>query len=358
MLNLDMKTKGFVILAVAIAVPHISRARSDDAAGPIAPASQSVGPMSIAELANSNGNLVVLSTLLKSAGLGDLLEGPGPFTVLAPNNAAFGTYDLNSLLDPANLVKLRTILENHVLRGAYQAGNLTNGQVIDTLAGNPLRVVRRTDQGQLAGIYIGPPRPNPLDVSTACAKLTGYKSAGVVKASNGVVYTIGDVCLPPNTTTPRVPPPRGAFSGCRKTGCIFSTTPPAPPNTFPCCVQVDAAPRMPPGIFNDTVAVEEYIRITQQVSSTILGRGNLVQGPCQGPNFRANGTMQIDWFEGFKPWCKARCGCGGLFNPCKDVPDDPATHTYCSLCGPMYNAPIDLQIMKYVAGPAWPACKA
>ena len=111
-------------------------------------------------------------------------------------------------------------------------------------------------------------------------------------------------------------------------------------------------------MFNDTAALAEYVRITQQVSSTIAGRGNLLQGPCPGPNFRSNGTLQIDWFEGFKPWCKARCGCGGLLNPCKDMPDDPATHTYCSLCGPKYNAPIDLQIMKYVAGPAWPACKA
>jgi len=342
-MNMNMTVKGLLLLAVALAAPHTSNARSVDAAGKIAPSPQSVGSMSIAELINSNGNLAVLSTLLSSAGLGSLLEGPGPFTVLAPTNAAFGTYDLNGLLGPANLVKLRKILENHILKGAFRPNNLTNGLVIDTLDGNPLRVVRRTDQGQIAGTYIGPPRPNPLDVTSACAKLTGYESSGMVNASNGVVYTIGDVCLPPNTTTPRVPPPRGAFSGCRKTGCFFSTTPPAPPNTFPCCVQVDAAPRMPPGIFNDTVALEEYVRITQQLSSTIAGRGNLEQGPCAGPNFRANGTLQIDWFEGFKPWCKARCGCGGLLNPCKDVPDDPATHTYCSLCGPKYNQPIDIQ---------------
>ena len=94
--------------------------QSVDAVGNIASPPQSVGSMSIAELINSNGNLAVLSTLLSSAGLGSLLGGPGPFTVLAPTNAAFGTYDLNGLLGPANLVKLRKILGNHVLKGAFQ----------------------------------------------------------------------------------------------------------------------------------------------------------------------------------------------------------------------------------------------
>lgn len=352
-----MKERLVLVLAVALAVTRISHAALVDRAGPVALAPQSTGLMSIADLASADGDLVVLSTLLKTTGLGKLLAGPGPFTVLAPTNAPFDTFDLNSLLGPANIVKTRKILGYHVLKGTFYPSDLTNGLVIDTLEGDPLRVVRRTDQGQIRGTYIGPPHSNPADVR-GTAKLTGYDSGGIVNASNGVVYTINTIFLPPNTTTPRVPTPRGLFSGCTQKSCIFSTTPPAPVHTFPCCVQVDAAPRMPPGIFNDTAALEEYVRITQQVSSTIVGRGTLVNAPCPGPNYRANGTLQIDWFESFKPWCKARCGCGGLLNPCKDVPDNPATHIYCSLCGPKYNAPIDLQIMKYVVGPAWPACKA
>src|SRR5262247_3313854 len=61
-----------------------------------------------------------LVTAVKAAGLVETLEGPGPFTVFAPTNAAFdklppGTVD--TLLKPENKAKLAGILTYHVVPG-------------------------------------------------------------------------------------------------------------------------------------------------------------------------------------------------------------------------------------------------
>jgi uncharacterized surface protein with fasciclin (FAS1) repeats len=61
-----------------------------------------------------------LVAAVKAAGLVGTLEGPGPFTVFAPTNAAFaqlppGTVD--SLLKAENKDQLVTVLTYHVLPG-------------------------------------------------------------------------------------------------------------------------------------------------------------------------------------------------------------------------------------------------
>jgi uncharacterized surface protein with fasciclin (FAS1) repeats len=302
----------------------------------------------IAQLAKSNPSLLFLDTLLESAGLAGALSGPGPFTVLAPTNGAFGTFDLNSLLGLRNRQTLRKVLGYHVIKGAFRPADLAGGLLLDTLEGDQLQAIVRGGV-QLSGTYIGPPRTNPNDV-TNTIKVSGRGAVGMVRATNGVVYTIPTVFLPPDTFPPRVPSPRGTFSGCTKKSCIFSAYTPRQPTTpspFACCIQADAAPRMSPEIFDNPVAVAAYVQITQQLSNLVVGRGNMVNAPCPGPNYRPapNATLQVDWSEGFGPWCRARCGCGGLLNPCKDVPDDPSTNTYCSLCGPKYNAPLEVQVL-------------
>lgn len=327
------------------------------AACTLAAASQpAASQKNIAELAESSPELIFLSTLLKSAGLTGALSGPGPFTVLAPRNDAFDTLDVNDLLDPANKKRLQKILEFHVVKGSLYPDTFKKG-IVDTLEGAPLEVFERIDQGQIRGTYIGPPKTNPLDVSDAF-KVRGYHASPYVNASNGVVYLVGAVILPPNTTAPKLgPKPSGEFSGCTKDSCIFKVTTKPSNFDFGCCGEVDAAPRMPPSIFNDTVALAEYVRLTEQLSGFSVLHSRLVNQKCTVvPSYVRNGTKTYDWFEGFKPWCEARCGCGGLFHPCKDVPDEPAKHKYCSLCGPKYNAPIEVQLYKVKGHQGYPQC--
>jgi uncharacterized surface protein with fasciclin (FAS1) repeats len=68
-----------------------------------------------------------LVAAVKAAGLVDTLQGPGPFTVFAPTNAAFaklpaGTVD--SLLKPQMKEKLVAVLTYHVLPGRHSVKDL------------------------------------------------------------------------------------------------------------------------------------------------------------------------------------------------------------------------------------------
>jgi uncharacterized surface protein with fasciclin (FAS1) repeats len=91
-----------------------------------------------------------LVAAVKAAGLVDTLQGPGPFTVFAPTNAAFaklpaGTVD--SLLKPQMKEKLVAVLTYHVLPGRlsvkdlWEASNKGGGKAkFKTVEGEELTV--------------------------------------------------------------------------------------------------------------------------------------------------------------------------------------------------------------------------
>ena len=86
------------------------------------------------------------ATLVDAVVAGDLvstLQGPGPFTVFAPINAAFealGTDQLDVLLDPANLALLQKVLTYHVIPGKVMAGDLTDGATVATVEGSNVAI--------------------------------------------------------------------------------------------------------------------------------------------------------------------------------------------------------------------------
>src|SRR5262245_63477444 len=68
-----------------------------------------------------------LVAAVKAAGLVDTLQGPGPFTVFAPTNAAFGKLPkgtVDSLLRPEMKEKLVAVLTYHVVPGRLSAKDL------------------------------------------------------------------------------------------------------------------------------------------------------------------------------------------------------------------------------------------
>jgi uncharacterized surface protein with fasciclin (FAS1) repeats len=81
----------------------------------------------IIENAVNSADHTTLVAAVKAAGLVETLEGPGPFTVFAPTNAAFaklpaGTVD--TLLKPENKDTLVKILTYHVVAGRVGAAEL------------------------------------------------------------------------------------------------------------------------------------------------------------------------------------------------------------------------------------------
>ena len=131
----------------------------------------------IVAVASGNSDFSTLVAALTAAELVEALQGAGPFTVFAPNNAAFaklpaGTVD--DLLKPENKAKLTAILKNHVVSGKVMAADVKAGPV-PTLGGGD--VVIAVEGGE---------------VKYGDAMVIGTD----VLASNGVIHVIDTVVVP------------------------------------------------------------------------------------------------------------------------------------------------------------------
>lgn len=91
-----------------------------------------------------NPSLSSMSSLLQTPGLGKLL-GPamkGPFTLLAPSNAALGKLGagaLSNLTNPANVGQLAGVLKNHIVPGKLDPTALLKGG-LSSAGGSPLNL--------------------------------------------------------------------------------------------------------------------------------------------------------------------------------------------------------------------------
>ena len=94
-------------------------------------------PQSVVDTLVARG-FSTLVTAVTAANLGGALSGPGPFTVLAPTDAAFaalGQATIDSLLLPANQATLAAILSYHVVSGSVVASDALAGELATTLQG-------------------------------------------------------------------------------------------------------------------------------------------------------------------------------------------------------------------------------
>merc|ERR1712195_9132 len=137
----------------------------------------------IVELAQSVPDL---STLVAAVVAGDLvttLTSPGPFTVFAPTNDAFGALPagtLDTLLKPENKATLVDILTFHVLPAQVLSTDLIASHEVATVEGKILKVTK-----DASGIHVG-------------ANLEASVSEADVLATNGVVHVIETVMFPPS----------------------------------------------------------------------------------------------------------------------------------------------------------------
>merc|ERR1712032_821318 len=145
------------------------------------PAELSSDLPNIVELAQSVDDLSTLVTAVVAGDLVETLSSPGPFTVFAPTNDAFGSLPagtLETLLKPENKDQLVDILTYHVLPAQVLSTDLQPKQVVKTVEGKDL----------LVSIYKG-------DVYANKAKVVGADNL----ASNGVAHIIDGVLLPKET---------------------------------------------------------------------------------------------------------------------------------------------------------------
>lgn len=132
-------------------------------------------PVSVADTLARDPELSTLNVLVQQAGLADMLRGAGPYTVFAPTNEAFRGVPARTMEELKDPARLKAVLSYHVLPARMTAADIKTGNV-KTANGADLAVAR-------AGDFV--------TVEDAMAQ--GHE----VMASNGVVYSIDRVLLPP-----------------------------------------------------------------------------------------------------------------------------------------------------------------
>jgi uncharacterized surface protein with fasciclin (FAS1) repeats len=133
----------------------------------------------VVQVAVGSPDHTTLVTAVTTAGLVDVLSNVGPFTVFAPVNAAFDALPagtVENLLKPENKSTLSNILEYHVYIGVIRESMMQDGMVLNQANGDDI-TLSKTEEG---------------------IKVNGAKIMGTVVASNGIVYVIDKVLLPPD----------------------------------------------------------------------------------------------------------------------------------------------------------------
>lgn len=132
----------------------------------------------VVQVAMASADHSTLVTAVKAAELVDVLSNAGPFTVFAPTNAAFDALPegtLDGLLQPEKKADLADILQYHVFVGVLKLESMHDGQVFNMVNSGNVTI------GVKDGKYT----------------VNGANIVATVPASNGIVYVIDQVLLPP-----------------------------------------------------------------------------------------------------------------------------------------------------------------
>ena len=153
----------FIVPVVALALSVPSTARAQD----------------VVEALRAGGQFTILTRALTEAGLVETLKGPGPFTMLAPSDAAFNKLpkaSLDALFK--DKVALRNVLLYHVIAGRLMAADFAN------LNGKG----RKTVEGSETKVSV---------TGTTVMIGTATVTTSDIAAKNGVIHIIDSVLMPP-----------------------------------------------------------------------------------------------------------------------------------------------------------------
>lgn len=178
----------FLVLMIAAAITSCNNKTSeqtsttDESAAPAAGQSAVQDDQSqkdVVKVAVGSKDHTTLVAALKAAEYVDVLSNAGPFTVFAPTNDAFAKLPagtVEGLVKPEKKNDLRNILEYHVTTSALREEWLKDGMTIGMVNGDNVKVTKSAD---------GKIKINDANVLAA------------VPGSNGMVYVIDGVLLPP-----------------------------------------------------------------------------------------------------------------------------------------------------------------
>ena len=132
----------------------------------------------IVDTAVEAGSFTTLVAAVEAAGLVETLKGEGPFTVFAPTDEAFAALPegtVENLLKEENRDQLVSILTYHVVPGAVNASDLSEGMTAATVQGADVTFTLE-----------GGAKVNDATITQAD-----------IAADNGVIHVIDAVIMPP-----------------------------------------------------------------------------------------------------------------------------------------------------------------
>ncbi|WP_187334431.1 fasciclin domain-containing protein [Novosphingopyxis iocasae] len=160
-------------------------------AAPAVPQAKAADFITVVDVISQSPTNTRLAQLLRQGGLVDALEATGPFTIFAPNDAAFMAMDqatLNDLLKPENKAALDRLLQYHVIKGY-----LASSELVKQLKKNGGKGSLPTLQGQTLVAALSPEGKVTLtDPEGHVATITNYDQG----AFNGLIHTTDMVMVP------------------------------------------------------------------------------------------------------------------------------------------------------------------
>ncbi len=129
----------------------------------------------IVQTAVRAGYFRMLVRAVQTTGLGEMLSGPGPFTVFAPNDVAFAKLlvgTIEGLLK--DTPRLKDVLTYHIVAGKHMAADIARQSSLRTLQGHTL-TVETTGGIKVGGVAVVQPD---------------------IQADNGVIHVINSVMIP------------------------------------------------------------------------------------------------------------------------------------------------------------------
>ncbi len=171
--------RSFLPLAAVLAALPLGSVSADDVAptcGKTTGATAAAPTKDLVDTAVAAGGFSTLVTAVKAADLVDVLKGPGPFTVFAPNDAAFAKLpgaSLEGLI--ADKAALASVLTYHVVAGRVMAADVVKLSWAKTVNGQSLRVTSTKD-----GVFVDGAKVVATDIQT----------------TNGVIHVLDAVVMP------------------------------------------------------------------------------------------------------------------------------------------------------------------
>jgi uncharacterized surface protein with fasciclin (FAS1) repeats len=193
------KTLPLLLMTSALALAACSGKSKDDvASASTTPASPALavpnGPPAVANPTVGGVPMMATRTIVDNASaapdLVGTLSGPGPFTVFAPTNDAFGRLApgmVDTLLKPENKASLTKVLTYHVVPGVITADDLRQ------------RIAAGGGTATLTTVEGDPITATMVGAVIALTDVNGNKSyveTADVRQSNGVVHVVNGVIVP------------------------------------------------------------------------------------------------------------------------------------------------------------------